>query len=124
MCNSDGCGCIRFFIAQTLEVGRSRMRKVLWAAEDLAVLGMATSASAADLAAKPYVKAPPPPPPVFSWTGFYVGANIGGAWAKNNWTDSVFLTNFNHGKNGRFIGGGQIGGNYQIGNFVIGGEWD
>jgi outer membrane immunogenic protein len=100
------------------------MRKLLLAAAGLAALGMAAPASAADLAAKPYVKAPPPPPPVFSWTGFYVGGNIGGAWAKNNWTDSVFLTNFNHGNNGRFIGGGQIGGNYQIGNFVIGGEWD
>jgi outer membrane immunogenic protein len=60
---------------------------------------------------------------VFSWTGFYIGANIGGAWA-NNWTDTLFLTNFNNNNNGVFIGGGQIGGNYQIGNFVIGGEWD
>jgi hypothetical protein len=32
---------------------------------------------------------------VFSWTGFYIGANIGGAWA-NNWTDTLFLTNFNN----------------------------
>ena len=24
------------------------------------------------------VKAPPPPPPAWSWTGFYVGGNIGG----------------------------------------------
>jgi outer membrane immunogenic protein len=79
-------------------------------------------AGAADLP----VKAPPlPPPPVFSWTGFYVGANIGGAWANNNLTDTLFLTNFNSNNNkGVFIGGGQVGGNYQIGNFVIGGEWD
>ena len=84
------------------------------------VLGTAV-AGAADLP----VKAPPPPPPVFSWTGFYIGANIGGAWARNNWTDTLFLTNFNNdGNNGVFIGGGQIGGNYQIGSFVIGGEWD
>ena len=75
------------------------------------------AAHSADLA----VKAPPPPlPPVFSWTGFYVGANIGGAWADNNWRDSLFLTNFNNNRNnGVFIGGGQIGGNYQIGSFVI-----
>jgi outer membrane immunogenic protein len=100
------------------------MRKVLLAAAGLAALGMAAPASAADLAAKPYVKAPPPPPPVFSWTGFYVGANIGGAWSNNRWTDTLFLTNFNNNNNGVFIGGGQIGGNYQIGQFVIGGEWD
>ena len=76
----------------------------------------------ADLPAKPYTKAPPPPPP-FSWSGFYVGANIGGAWARNGWRDPLFLTNF-YNNNGVFIGGGQMGGNYQIGNFVIGGEWD
>ena len=40
------------------------------------------SASAADIAPAPrYV--PPPPPPIFvyNWTGFYVGGNLGGAWA-------------------------------------------
>ena len=97
------------------------MNKTLIASVALVALSI-TAVRAADLA----VKAPPPPPvPVFSWTGFYVGANIGGAWANNRWTDTLFLTNFNNnGNNGVFIGGGQIGGNYQIGSFVIGGEWD
>ena len=79
-----------------------------------------TTAGAADMAVQ---APPPPPPPVFSWTGFYVGANIGAARANNHWTDTLFLTNFNN-NNSVFIGGGQIGGNYQIGSFVIGGEWD
>jgi outer membrane immunogenic protein len=72
------------------------------------------------------VNAVPPPlaPQVFGWTGVYIGANVGGAWANNNWTDTLLLTNFNNGNVGAFIGGGQIGGNYQIGPFVIGGEWD
>jgi outer membrane immunogenic protein len=70
-------------------------------------------------------KAPPPPlVPVFSWTGFYIGPNVGGAWTNNRFTDTLFLTNFNNNNHGVFIGGGQIGGNYQIGQFVIGGEWD
>ena len=64
------------------------------------------------------------PPPLFTWTGFYVGGNIGGAWANNSWTDSLFGTNFNNNRNGAFIGGGQVGVNYQVGQFVIGGEWD
>jgi outer membrane immunogenic protein len=89
----------------------------------VAFMGLGTAvAGAADL---PVRAPPPPPPPVFSWTGFYVGANIGGAWSNNNWNDTLFLTNFNNSAhNSVFIGGGQIGGNYQIGNFVIGGEWD
>jgi outer membrane immunogenic protein len=78
------------------------------------------AAHSADVA----VNAPPPPPVlVFSWTGFYIGANIGGAWANNRLADTLLLTNFNN-NNGAFIGGGQVGGNYQIGSFVIGGEWD
>jgi outer membrane immunogenic protein len=84
-------------------------------------LSLGTPVFAADMA----VKAPlPPPVPVFSWTGFYIGANVGGAWSNNRWTDTQFVTNFNNNNNGVFIGGGQIGGNYQIGQFVIGGEWD
>ena len=79
------------------------------------------AAHSADVA----VTAPPPPPvPVFSWTGFYIGPNVGGAWTNNRFTDTLFLTNFNNNNHGVFIGGGQIGGNYQIGQFVIGGEWD
>jgi outer membrane immunogenic protein len=85
-------------------------------------LSLGTPVFAADIAVK--APPPPPPPPVFSWTGFYVGGNVGGAWSNNRWTDSLFLTNFGNNNNGVFIGGGQIGGNYQIGQFVIGGEWD
>lgn len=54
------------------------MRKAIFAALALALAD--GSAGAADL---PSQKAPPPyipPPPVFSWTGLYVGANIGGGW--------------------------------------------
>ena len=39
------------------------------------------SAIAADLA----VKAPPPPPaPIWSWTGWYVGLNVGGIWSNSD----------------------------------------
>jgi outer membrane immunogenic protein len=96
------------------------MRKFVIAAA--VALSLGTPVFAADMA----VKAPPPPVviPPFSWTGFYIGANIGGAWAHDGLHDTLFLSNFNNASNGVFIGGGQIGGNYQIGQFVIGGEWD
>jgi outer membrane immunogenic protein len=56
------------------------MRMLLLASVGLIALGMATPASAADMA----VKAPPPPPvvaPIYNWSGFYIGANGGYAWS-------------------------------------------
>ena len=92
----------------------------LIATATLLALGTAV-AGAADLAGMPSL---PPPTLVLNWTGVYLGINVGAGWARNNWTDTVLFTNFNNGNNGAFIGGAQIGGNYQIGSFVIGGEWD
>ena len=53
--------------------------KTLIASAAFIAIGTAVAA-AADMP----VNAPPPPPlPVFSWTGFYVGGNIGGAWSND-----------------------------------------
>ena len=90
----------------------------------------ATSASIS-FAAEP-TPAPPPPPP-FTWTGPYVGGQIGYAWANDNLYyvayDPVSALGFNPSTyiapNG-VIGGAHIGFNYQIdkpgGGFVIGVE--
>jgi outer membrane immunogenic protein len=43
-----------------------------------AVAAMTGSASAADLAARPYTKAPPPVAPAYNWTGFYIFGGGGG----------------------------------------------
>jgi outer membrane immunogenic protein len=37
---------------------------------------------AADLAAKPYVKAPVMVDPAFNWSGFYIGGNVGYSWGR------------------------------------------
>src|SRR4029077_3435048 len=52
------------------------MKKILLALTVVAAL--TGSANAADLAARPYTKAPPPIAPVYSWTGFYIFGGVGG----------------------------------------------
>jgi len=87
------------------------------------LLGTTLAANAADLPpaprAVPYM---PVAAPVFSWTGFYIGGNLGGGWNRGNVVDSAFGVNFTNGNSTSFLGGGQVGGNYQIGAFVIGAE--
>ena len=84
----------------------------------------AALAAAPAIAADLPLKAPPPAPvPLFSWTGFYIGANIGGAWSHSTVTDLVTGATFNTDNSG-FIGGGQVGFNYQMNNFVFGIEGD
>src|SRR6516165_5503340 len=95
-------------LRQSRRVGNT-MKKALIAGASLLALGTGL-ASAADLP----VKAPPyVPPPAFSWTGCYFGGNIGGAWAQSNWSDSLFGLNWGNTSDARFIGGGQVGCNYQ-----------
>jgi outer membrane immunogenic protein len=101
------------------------MKRAVIAAFALLAFALGTRlAGAADLPVGPAPAAPYLPPP-FTWTGFYLGGNIGGAWAQDGWSDSLFgLTWNNSTNNGRFIGGGEAGFNYQMGYFVIGVEGD
>jgi outer membrane immunogenic protein len=72
------------------------------------------SAAAADLPRGP---APyyPPPASIYNWTGPYAGLNLGYEWGKvtNNVTEPSGIA-----------GGGQIGYNWQLGQFVFGVETD
>ena len=64
------------------------MKKLLLVGTALTVL-FGGSALAADLR-RPALYSAAPPPPVFSWTGFYIGGNLGGAWARGSVNDSLF----------------------------------
>jgi outer membrane immunogenic protein len=91
-------------------------------------LAAGSQAFAADLPPAPMPRAPvaymPVAAPVFSWTGFYIGGNVGGGWSRGNVVDSAFGVNFTNGNSASFLGGGQVGGNYQFGSFVVGAEAD
>ena len=55
------------------------------------LIAMVTCASAADLPAKVYTKAPlVNPPPAFSWTGFYVGLDAGYGWNGSSGNGTAF----------------------------------
>ena len=105
------------------------MKKMLLTGTALLMIASG-SAIAADLSrpapAPVYTKAPMMAP--FSWTGFYVGGDAGYGYATSSGTVSSvgggFASvpySFNvHGP----IAGGFVGGNYQMGVFVIGAEAD
>ncbi|MHC2279874.1 outer membrane immunogenic protein [Bradyrhizobium diazoefficiens] len=87
------------------------MKKVLLASACL--FAFAAPASAADLAARPYTKAPVAVASVYNWTGFYLGIVGGGAWQADS--DPKMK--------GGFVGG-TAGYNWQTGNVVFGLEAD
>jgi outer membrane immunogenic protein len=88
----------------------------------IALISAAGNALAADMSRPPPPIMPAPMMPVYSWTGFYIGANLGGAWASGTLSDNVTGGSVS-GSHSGFIGGGQLGYNWQFGNFVLGGEW-
>src|SRR5262245_52324814 len=111
-----------------------RLRSLLAA---LAFSGLATPvAQAADL---PYTKAPPMVPvPIWTWTGFYVGANVGWGFVDGDRFGvhdtaggivtavgtPAFLGDFGNLDGDGVTVGGQIGYNWQIGGWVFGVEGD
>ena len=115
------------------------MKKLLLAAVGALSLGMAAPASAADLAPRPYTKAPAPMmAAVYDWSGFYLGLNGGGAWARKCWDTGPFTFGqaavFQspggpegcHNATGGVVGG-QVGYRWQSGAWVFGveaqGDW-
>ena len=114
------------------------MKRLALAFSALTLLA-ATPAMAADL--RPAYKAPPPPPVVvYNWTGCYVGGNVGGAWQNTNNTlavtnsalpyfNPVVLAEVSGNGTGTlessgWLGGFQVGCNYQVSNIVWGVETD
>lgn len=89
-------------------------------------LGSVTAASAADLPARTYSKAPSlPVVAAYDWSGFYIGVNGGGGGGQNCF-HYIRVTGGCHNPSGGLVGG-QIGYNWQLSNVVLGvefsGDW-
>ena len=81
-------------------------------------VALSQAASAADLPRKAPAYVPPAPPPM-TWTGCYIGANVGGAWGRFELEGPLGGTASRSGAG--FAGGGQVGCDYQFaGGWVIG----
>ena len=107
------------------------MKKFLLGTVGIAALGFVTQASAADLAARPYTKAPPlAVAAIYDWSGFYIGANGGYGTQRRSWDlvapSLVLGPEGSHDADGG-TAGGQIGYRWQSGQFVYGleaqGNW-
>jgi hypothetical protein len=81
-------------------------KTLLLVTASLIALSAAAPASAADLAARPYTKAPPPMvAAIFDWTGFYIGINGGGGFSHNCWDLVAGGREGCHDANGGTVGG-------------------
>ncbi len=128
------------------------MKKLLLASASVLALNLGAATAADLGPRPVYKAPPPVAAPVpFSWTGFYIGAHIGSGWGTKEWDDAKpnatacshtsppgqfcfvppgpgvgpitegLIFNSSHTVNG-FLGGGQIGFNYQVGWWVWGAE--
>jgi outer membrane immunogenic protein len=103
------------------------MKRLAFTVAALSIIG--GSALAADL---PPPMAPPPRAPAmyvpvappYSWGGFYIGGNLGAAWNSGGSVSDTFNSTFTgSGQTTKFIGGGQVGWNYEFySGVVIGAE--
>jgi outer membrane immunogenic protein len=108
------------------------MKKLFLGSVALVALGLGAPAAFAAERPVPAYAPPPPPPPAYTWSGCYVGASAGWDSGTSNRT-AVFNTVVPNAA-GRsitndfdmtgFIGGGQLGCNWQWGAWVFGIEGD
>jgi outer membrane immunogenic protein len=96
------------------------MNRIVSALVVAGTLGIVSSAFAAELP----LKAPAYRAPVYTWTGCYLGVNVGGGWGHKDNIDlsppqPVALPLGSHDVRGP-VAGGQLGCDYQVGGLVFG----
>ncbi len=102
-----------------------------------ALISMTSLSYAADLPSRALAPAPVYVAPAFTWTGFYLGGNVGAAWSGRDncplghdlhdgvyTLDTNFTPNCNNDRGTNVIGGIQAGYNWQFGGWLLGLEGD
>jgi outer membrane immunogenic protein len=97
------------------------MKKLMLVTASLVAISAAAPAVAADMAARPYTKAPPMMQAAYDWSGFYIGVNGGGGSSRNRWDLVGGLSEGSHDSTGGTVGG-QVGYRWQTGPIVFGVE--
>ena len=93
----------------------SKYRLTMFGLAAVMLTSVSAVSEAADAPRGPAYRPPPPPPAFYNWTGLYVGVHVGGGWADLGIGDT----------GSGFLGGGQVGYNYQISpQWVVGVEAD
>jgi outer membrane immunogenic protein len=111
-----------------LEARMQHSKLVFSAAIALGAMAHIATASAADLAARPYTKAAPMVVALYDWSGFYIGGNGGYGSSDKCWTVPG-LGNFSEGCHTATggVAGGQLGYRWQRSAWVFGleaqGDW-
>jgi outer membrane immunogenic protein len=95
-----------------------------WLLACVVLCGFAGSAGAADVSVLGLYQ-PPPVRPLYSWTGCYIGVNMGGGAAPKSSVDTIGTfappgTSLGDMTARGVAGGGQLGCDYQVGSFVFG----
>lgn len=110
------------------------MKKQMLVLGATAVFAISTGAGlAADLSVRaPVYKAPPMAVSYYNWAGLYVGGHAGYGWGNPVYTNTLNTSNFGNAQLGQsfsqqsqgFVGGGQVGYNWQANQWVYGLEAD
>jgi outer membrane immunogenic protein len=90
-------------------------------------VGAGSAALAADLPPPaPMPRAPAayiPIAPAYNWSGFYIGGNLGAGFNGSGSASDTLGSSFSTSTNTTFLGGGQVGVNYEFwGGVVVGAE--
>jgi outer membrane immunogenic protein len=103
------------------------MKKLVLSSLAVAALGLCAAGDPAIAADLP-VKAPAAASSYYSWTGCYVGGNLGSVFATERWSlappSAPIGTGLTRYSTNGLIGGGQAGCDYQVGTFVLGIQGD